>query len=399
MAQMKSQQDFYDIYVTELQTNAPQLTDLIEGSINDVLAGVVSSAAREVELLIIDEFRKTYIDTADGPEITLGPDYLQILLVDHFGDSFARPEASFSLGEVTFSRPTAAAGSTLIVAGSIVKTQPDSSGVVQRFATLIDETMGVGVLTLNASVKAAVAGADGNVDIGKVNTIETALTDNTITVTNSAKFSAGAPALNDAQYREFARNKIQTLKGATLAAIQATALTVPGVVNATPIENQRAVIEWDIAMSAPKVGASYFLIPYSVLYIADANGTASQPLLDAVKLKVDETRAAGVRIDILAAVALVLNWTATITLNPGGPNYTELSANTQKIRDTMAQHIRDLPIGGSFVRTAANATILAIWGPAGTGDLVSGGFQTTVPTGNVSTNPNQKLIPGAVVTN
>lgn len=396
MAQLKSQQEFYDDAKTEVQTDAPELTDWTDGSINDILAGVVSSAAREVSLLVVDEFRKTYFDSADGPEVTLGPDYLQALAVDHFGTSFARPQASVAVGVVTFSRPTLAAGSVLIPAGTIVKTQPDATGVSQRFATQIDITMGSLALTVNASVVAVVAGSGGNVGSGMIAVIETALTDNTLTVTNSATYTGGAPAMNDSDYREFIRNRIQTIRGATKSALQAAAQNVPGVQLATLIEIELPVIAYNIATSAPTMGAEYFYIPFTTIYISDANGTASAPLIAAVQAVLDTERAAGVRVNVVGATAVTMSWTASISLNPSGPNYTTLQADTSMITASMAEYVKGLAIGASFSRTAANAALLAIWGPSGTGDLTA--FTTTAPSGDVVTTVTQKIIPGTMET-
>lgn len=399
MAEIQSQQELYDIFQTEVQSVDPALTDFNDGSTNDIFAGVTSSAVREIELIITDLFNKTFIDLAQGPdENGGGADDLQTLAVDHYGDDFARPGATPAIVDVTFSRPTAAAGACTILAGTIVKTAVNANGVAQRFATLIDETLGIGVLTINASVQAQVAGSDGNVNIGQINLIETALTDATVVVTNAAAAVGGAPAQDSPTYRETIKNKLQTLAGATLAAIEAKAKTVAGVETATAIEQEMVVIEFDIGTNLPKAGAKYFYIPNTILYIADANGTASQGLIDAVVAAIATTRAAGVRVPVLGASAFAVNWTAVVTLNPSGPNYSTLSVNTQQIKDSMSVYVKGLPIGSGFLRSAATAAMMAIYGPAGTGDLVTNGFQTVVPTGDIAAVATQKLIPGTMGT-
>lgn len=396
MATPKSQTELLSDFQSEVQDNAPDLTDWVEGSINDVIGGVVSSGVRELELLAVDDFRKTFFDTADGPEVTQGPDDLQTLAVDHFGDDFERPGATPALGDVTLSRPTFAAGAGTVLAGSIVKTLTDATGTVQRFATVIDESFGATTLSIEVSVEAVVPGSAGNAQAASVTVVETALFDPTIVCTNAADFVGGAPALNDVQYREFIKNKILTLKGATMAAIKAAALGVAGVVSATPIETQLAVIEYDIATNAIKVAAIYFYIPKAILYIADANGTASGALILLVQAAVDAVRADGVRIDIVAATAQPIDWTAAIVLNIGGPNYSTLSLNTQAIKDVMANYISGIATGTGFVRATANAAIMAIYGPAGTNDLTS--FTTTTPSSDVAGSTGVQLIPGTMVT-
>jgi hypothetical protein len=387
---VKSFQQLYDEYIAELQAQAPALTDTHEGSIIDVLADVTATAVSELSRITVDEFAKTFFSTAHGPDVTGGPDDLETLAVDHFGDSFARPEATEATGTVTFSRPTAAAGNVTILAGTVVKTAPNANGVSQRYEVESEVTM-TGT-SINASVRALVAGTEGNALANKVNVIETTLTDNTIVVNNSSAFAGGEPTQTDAEYRETIRLLIETLRGATLSAIESKALTVAGVENATAIEFLQYVNEIDI--STLNLVGDYFAIPRVKLYIADANGTASGALIDDVQAAVDTTRAAGVRVEAVAAVALSQNWTAAITLNPSGPNFATLQTDTTMLTDDMRKYLQDLAIGADFVRADADAYMMALWGPSGTDDLTD--FSTTSPTGDVSVNANQKLIPNTM---
>lgn len=389
--EVPSQQELYDLFKNEVQSRNPDLTDFEEGSKLDSIGGGLSTAGAEITKTIVDFFAKTYFATANGPEVTGGPDDLEFLAKDHFGDTFARPAASPAIGNVTFSRPNTDAGNVLIPAGTIVKTPKDANGESQRFATESDVTL-TG-LTIQASLTAVVAGIEGNVLSNQITVIESALTDPSVTVTNPLAFTGGEAVATDAEYREFIRLKIETLRGATKAAIEAAALNVPGIETATAIESLQTVIEWDIGGSMT-VG-DYFTIPRAKLYIADVNGTASQPLIDAVILAVLAVRAFGVRIDVYAATPLPVDWTASIVLNPGGPNFAALSVDPTPIVTTMEQYIRDLPIGTGFDRGLAKLAIMAIWGPSGTNDLTD--FNTSVPSGNISATATQKLLPDDVV--
>jgi hypothetical protein len=388
--QIKSQQELHEQFVTALQEQAPDLTDTREGSMIDTLAGVVSFAATEINRLIVDKFNKTYFNTAHGPEVTGGDDDLETLAVDHFGDTFARPEASKATGVVTFSRANDDAGDCTIPAGTIVKTAPNANGVAQRFETAAEVVM-TG-LSINASVEALVAGEEGNAQAGAVTEIESALTDSSIEVTNADAFAGGEPEQDDATYRETIRNQIESLRGATLEAIESKALTVAGVETATGIETEKPVIAYDIGADDIEAGAEYFRIPYVTLYIADANGTASDLLIADVQDAIESVRAAGVRIDVQAATGIVFDWTAAITLNPAGPNYATLSSDPSQILESMREYINELAIGADFDKSDADDAILAIWGPAGTNDLTA--FATTIPSGDVAVGADQKLVAG-----
>lgn len=379
----KSFQEIYTDYRNEAQARQDQLTDWNDGSINDILAGASSTAVQEIVRIMLDRFKLTFFSSAEG-------DDLEFLAVDHYGDKFARPGAQKAVGVVEFSRPNTDAGIVNIPAGTVVKTAPDANGDAQRYTVVLGVNM-TG-LTISASIEAIVAGPSGNVSANQINIIETALTDPSITVDNSGATAGGAETESDAEYRETILNLIQTLTGATCAAIKAAAEEVAGVEQATVVESVLTVIEWDEANSLP-IGDPFRIVRAQV-YVADANGTASQALLDNVELALFDIRSCGVQLEILAATAIVLNWTASISLNPSGPNFAALSLDDTPIVNSMTDYLTALSTGQSFDRAIARQAILAIWGPTGTDDLTD--FVTSNPSGNVVPQAFEKLIPGTV---
>lgn len=392
---LKSQQELYDLWIDTLQDEAPELTDTLDGSVIDGLAGVFSVAGMELQRYTIQQFNKTFFDLADGPEVTGGPDDLETLAVDHFGDRFARPGATNAVDTATFSRPTAAAGAITILAGTIIKTKPDANGTAYRYST--DSTVslnasGPGSLSVSVAVTAVEEGSASNAAAGTLIVIESSLLDPTIVVTNTGN-ATGEDAQDDATYRATIRNLLIALRAATKAAIEAAALNVSGVVVATAIEIERAVIFYDIASSSP-IGTEFFYIPFVTLYIADAGGSASGALIAEVEAAIDDVRAYGVFIEVKGATPIVINWTGNITLNPAGPNFALFSVDTTLIKTSMKSYLAQLGGGNDFVRATANAAILAIWGPAGTNDLTT--FATSVPTGDVTIDPNETAVPGTM---
>jgi hypothetical protein len=465
-APLKSQQELYDLFITTLQNECPFLTDTTEGSLDDGLGGTFSIGALELQRYITAAFNKTFFDLANGPEVTGGPDDLQTLAVDHFGDAFARPPAIAAVDTETFQRPTNAAGVCTILAGSVVKTVVDANGNAQRYATAADVTLthagtqtwviaagnatasavykdangksytvsgtivagtalattgttlppAAGVLTkfsgtgdatltyssvsapdckVTASIEAVVEGSAGNAAVGTITVLETSLTDPTVVCSNAGN-ATGVDAQDDATYRETIRNLLVTLRAAIVAAIEAAALNVAGVVTANAVEVETAVIAYDIGIQAPAAGQTWFYIPLATLYIADASGSASAALLALVKAAVDPIKAYGVFINYVGATAVPINWTAHIALNPTGPNFGTLSASTFLIQQSMAQYIGSLGPGVSFIKATADAHLLALWGPAGSNDLTV--FTTTIPTGDVTMTSQQVAIAGTMAT-
>lgn len=395
MATLKSQQELIEIYRQEVEATAEELTDFEEGSINDILAGATGTLANEVMALITDEFRKTFIDSADGPEITGSSDFLQDLAIDHFGDEFSRPGAQIAVGTVDFTRPNISGGDVIIPVGTIVKTPTNANGETQRYQVIAQVIM---LTTLiSASVEAIVPGTKGNVDEDTVTIIESVLTDSTVVVTNPLAFEGGAAGEDDSKYRETIKRLIQTLRGATKSAIESKALGVSGVEKATGRDFIKTVIEFNPDTSTT-IGLP-FTLPVSKLFIADANGTANQALIDLVITAIETTIACGAKIDVIGATAVTLNWTLDITLNPSGPNFTDFQNDTTLITNDMKKFIQILDIGTDFDRTLAEIAILLIWGPqviGGTGDLTI--VKTTIPSGNVDAAITDKFIPGVIAT-
>lgn len=391
---IRSFQDIKTLFITEVQNNRPDLTDTEEGSILDAMASAASLAVSEVARLTVEEFGKTFFDSANGPEVTGGPDDLETLAVDHFGDTFARPAAVKATGTVTFSRASTAAGDVDIDAGTVVTTEKNSDGIAQRYVTLADVTMTT--TSISADIEADLAGSDGNVGIGTVVLIETPLTDSSVGVTNAAAVAGGSDEETDAEYRETIKDSILALKGAVASAIEAAAKTASGVVYASAVETEKPVIEYDIATNAIKAAAIFFRIPYAVVYVADEDGNGSSLLEAAARVKIDEVRALGVFIDVASATATALNWTLDIVLNITGPNYAALSSDTELIRDSMDQYIKDIAIGTGFDVSDATAAMLAIWGPSGTNDITSS-ISTSIPAADVAGSTGVKLIPGTLI--
>jgi len=381
-----TQSQFYDIYKAEVQSQAGEFSDFNEGSMHDILAGAISTCMNELSELIVEEFMKTYFDLAEG-------DDLDKLAVDHFGETFSRPEASFATGSGIFSRLTTEKGNVTIPSGTIVKTKKNSSGIEIRYKT--DAEVIMTGLSISANITAVEAGKSGVVNAGTITVIESSLTDSSISFSNSANTAGGEDKMEDADYREFLKQKILSLVGATLASIQSTALAVAGVFYAVPIIEKKIVIEYDIANSQILAGAKYFTIPYPVLYVADEDGNSSTQLINAVKEAIALVKACGVEIIVKGAISAPIDWTASLTLNPSGPNYSVLQSDLSMIKEQMAIYINDkIAIGSGFNKPTANAYILSIFGPSGTDDITT--FSTSVPSGNVAGAIGTKLIAGTV---
>jgi hypothetical protein len=307
-----------------------------------------------------------------------------------------------SLGNSYTVASTIVAGVSLATTGT---TLPPASGTLTKFsgtgdATILFSARSAPDCRVIIGVTALVAGSASNAVAGALNVISSTLLDPTILVTNEGN-ATGEDALDDADYRALIYNLIASLRAATQAAIVATALTVSGVVVAVPVLVEQAVVNWNIATNAPQDDAiagkyQWFYIPYVTLYIADVDGGASGALIAAVQAAIAPYEAFGVNITVAGATPVTVDWTGSFTLNPEGPNYSLFSVNTVDIISAMTNYINTLGVGNNFVRTTANAAIMAIYGPDGTNDLT--GFTTSVPTGDVTVTTPETAFAGVVQT-
>lgn len=388
---VKTQSEYYEIYKNEVLGENGDLTDFSDGSLHDIIGGAISIAMNENSELTISEFTKTFFDTAHGIAITGNVDDLQILAIDHFGERFKRPEAKKATGSVTFERPNTDAGDVNIAIDVVVKTIKDANGEEVSFKAT--EAVIMTGLTIDAEIKASVGGISGNVNIGKITVIETALTDSSITVSNAVKLAGGSNEQTDAEYRETIRSLIEALAGATEKAIKGAVLALGNISFASALTIIMPVKEWDIGGDAP-IG-DFFRIPFVEVYVADSDGNSSQSLINEAIEAVFPVRAAGVLINIKGGTSSLVDWDASITLNPAGPNFAVLSADPQMILDSMKNYINeDIDINNGFDKIDATEHIKAIWGSAGTNDLTS--FTTNTPSGNIAGVTGTKLMAGTM---
>jgi hypothetical protein len=388
----KTLQEWYDFYKDQVTAIGDDLKDFSDGSMNDIIAGAFSASMNELSELLLAEFRKTFIDTATGTEDQGGEgtaDDLQTLAVDHFGDNFSRPQAEPSTGVIKFSRPNTDAGNVTIPIGTAVKTEADSGGNEIRFVTTEEVTM-IG-LEIEANIEADTGGSNTNVLANKIVILESTLTDNSITCNNEAAMAGGTDEQTDSDYRETIKNLIQSLAGATKQAILGVVSALASVEYVSLSTTEKIVIEWDIGSSMPL--GEYFRIPYPVVYVADASGNSSPALLAEVEAAIEPIKACGVLITVKGAIPIVLNWTGSVTLDSGGPNFASLQNDLTPIINTMNDYINnEIEIGEGFSRISANQYILSIWGPAGTGDITQ--FSTVSPSADVVVDSNEKIVVG-----
>lgn len=267
-----------------------------------------------------------------------------------------RREATNSVVTLTLTR-TGTIGFT-IRAGSLFGTP---SGII--FTTAND----VAFASDNAGPLTVLATADqtgplSNVVEDTITDVVSTLDDTTVSVTNAEPAAGGNDQETDDELRDRAREFFVTARRGTLSAIEFGALEVARIAQANAIET----LEETTGLPGYRV----------IVNISDPDGLANAALGDEVARNLDEFRALGVPVLVVAAIPQYVNITATGLQFDSGANTTQVLNNAA---NSILAIVNDLAPGD----TLHKAEIFRVL--AATAQLI-------VPDGSV-TDPSGDLVP------
>lgn len=300
--------------------------------------------------------------------------------------SFGRLPATPAVGNVTFSRGTAATQSYVVPAGTIVTT---STGI--RFSTVGDVTLLPATTSINAQVVAETAGAGGNVGAGSIVLLSSSIL-GIESVTNAAATAGGADEETaDDQQARFAIY-IKSIARSPINGLEAGAKTVQLVDASSGLISEQVVLA--------TVVEPYILDPSQpvgivALYIDNGSGGASDALvaktqqvidgyIDDTGVKIIGYRAAGVIVRVMAVTLFSQDVTASITLEAGADQTTVDMA----LKDAIASIFAAIPISEGLD-----------WPTLLTGMMVVSGVKTVsliVPDSSVVGQVGMRLRPGTI---
>ena len=220
-------------------------------------------------------FSEATLDGSFGPA-------LDRWIYDRYGNLIVRKTAAPARVVLTFAR-TVGGGAFTYPSGSRVSTP----GGVQ-FELRSSAVFGVGAVgPVAVDGRAVNAGTGGNVDKGSITKFTTQPTDTTLVVTNLAPATGGDATETDASLKERVRLFFFAMARGTLPAIEYGARTVPGVRQATAIEEGTG---------------TGVLTGRLFLFIADANGQANTALISEVVTVLREYRCGGINVVVVGGV-------------------------------------------------------------------------------------------------
>jgi uncharacterized phage protein gp47/JayE len=327
-----------------------------EGDVTDFLIHAAAAGGDYNAGRAAATVKTLFLDTAFGQDLT-------DLADDRYG--ILRHEANQAVGSVTLARATAAAGGGDVLAGTIIATGFDSLGQTVEVETTALVTFGALELSKSAPVRAVLAGAAGNVAAGTLTRIVSALFDPTITATNASRLAGGSEEESDESLRERVRTFPTTIRRATIAALEYGAKSVPGVVSASVQESETGLV---------------------TVYVADGTGYSNAELNAAVQLELVNWRAAGVLVQVVAAIPLVQNIALTLKCKPTF----DVAASNGLLQDAIEARMAKLTMGETLYLHELVGALAALIGDA---------FQRatfSAPTTDVTPAANEKIIPGSI---
>lgn len=292
MAEVASFTEIYALGQAEVQARGPQWTDFNEGSFLDSTIGGGTTLADEVSRVLVQLFSELFFGTAIGPALDrLAQDRLNL----------SRKPAASAVATLTWTR--VAAGSYTIPLGTTFSASVD--GVVYEFVSTSAVLVQAATVTVNVPVRAVATGSDYNVPAGTITRVVSLVgADPTATVTNAQVAAGGAPVESDEVFRARIQQLFFSVRRATVGALRFASLSVPGVAFATVVED--------------------FVTNIVYVYVGDPDAQGNDALVSLVAEELENWRAAGIRVIVLASAAENTALTLEIII-PTGADTTQIT--------------------------------------------------------------------------
>lgn len=285
MADLPSRTDLFEVGAAEIASRsaARPVNQRIsasevftEGSDINVVTASASAMGEEVVRQLCLEIAALYLDTAEG-------EALDRLVADRFSPTIVRKEATPAVVTLQFSRSSGALPAETFPAESRYRT---ANGI--EFTTSLAASLPAGSYgPVTVTATCVDTGQAGNVAANTITQFNTPPADPAIVVTNPEPAAGGDDPETDARLRQRARDFYNAARRGTVAAIEFGALTVAGV--------RLASVTEEVDQNGDETGRVS-------LAISDAQGQGNAALAAAVRGALLEYRAAGVVVDVIAAV-------------------------------------------------------------------------------------------------
>ncbi|AQS91840.1 hypothetical protein A0U94_13685 [Gluconobacter albidus] len=360
--------------VTTAQASCSQLLDVSIGSPVRALMESVGGVGLWLQYLVLQSLLRTRLSTSTGSDCDS--------FVYDFGMS--RLPGTAATGVVTFASFLASDQSAVVPPGVIVRTVGGISFAVTQDQTLPTWSASAGgyvreagVSTLSVPVACQVVGESGNVSVGAICLMGTAVA-GLDTVTNNAPFLNGSDQETDSQLRARFPLWLAAKASASRAAVG----------------NAIANVQTDLSYSlrdglntAGNARSGYF-----TAVVNDGSGVPSDQLLSSVYDAVDSVRALGVGFAVQAPQDLTVNVSMDVVVPSSVPVQQAVSA----IQSAVSKDIASMTVGDGYPYSR-----LSYLAYAGAGITVTSVLNVRLNGGqaDIPANGNQALMVGSIQIN
>lgn len=358
--------DLFRTWRDEALSRNPKLTlDAVDrdGSDANIIAASSAAVGEEVVAQLADVAEGLYLDSARGKK-------LDRYVFDRYG--LVRKTAAVAVGEVEFSTTAPNPTSFTIPVGTALQTADGRQFFTTAAAIFPAGSTG----PITAAVRSALAGADQNARIGAitniVSTIPLAPAD--LAVTNGTATAGAADEEGDDSLRDRARRFFLTARKGTLAAIEADALSVPGIVRAVAFD----VV--DVSARPTRVVELVVSDQFTdALVVQGVNPPAyeaqSQALADSIFNALRDTRAGGIFVKVVVAQVVLQPIILQLRFQAG----VDVDLVTLVARGTVLASVNDLEPGETLSRAALVDRLRGVAGLQIVGDEIASPPGDVVP--------------------
>ncbi len=360
--------------VTTAQASCSQLLDVSIGSPVRALMESVGGVGLWLQYLVLQSLLRTRLSTSTGSDCDS--------FVYDFGMS--RLPGTAATGVVTFTSFLASDQSAVVPPGVIVRTVGGISFAVTQDQTLPTWSASAGgyvreagVSTLSVPVACQVVGASGNVSVGAICLMGTAVA-GLDTVTNNAPFLNGSDQETDSQLRARFPLWLAAKASASRAAV------------GNAIANVQTDLSYSLREGLDTAGNARS--GYFTAVVNDGSGVPSDQLLSSVYDAVDSVRALGVGFAVQAPQDLTVNVSMDVVVPSSVPVQQAVSA----IQSAVSKDIASMTVGDGYPYSR-----LSYLAYAGAGITVTSVLNVRLNGGqaDIPANGNQALMVGSIQIN
>lgn len=340
-----------------------------EGSDNNIIFAGASAVGDEVIHQLTLVAAASFLDSAIGTD-------LDRLVFDRY--SLTRKSAAPAVGSVSFSTTILNPAPFAIPVGTSL-----ASANGTQYATteaVIFPAASVGPIV--AAVRSVLAGEGQEAKPNTITNILSSITGSPadLVVTNPLATAGNSPDESDTSLRERARQFFPTVRRGTLAALEAKALEVPGVESASAIE----VIDTQgrPARLVQLVVSDKFLEVFAELgSIPPSYPAQSQVLAATVFAALDDTRAAGIYVQVIVALVILQAIQLALTFSAG----VDVNQVAEQARAVIVSTVNVTPPGQTLYRETLLSALRKVPG------LVVTGAEIASPAGDVAPRVTEVL--------